>query len=270
MDESLVEPLRMARKLDSVHWHTPMASSIEASLARVPRKAMGLCCGKREPTMESGYKINRKAKGASYGRMVPRIRASSRKENTMGTLEQCCFVGLLLKSKAHHLIRLGVYVWPSGKKFVGRWAEGVKNGHGLYTWPNGKKYDGEYKHGLKHGYGRMSWPNGQSYSGGFEHNQRSGRGVQSSETGDIIHCGMWKNDAPVGESSQDLLLDDCPVPSMVTIDAGTTDVSLSPARSSSSSHDQERDISSPAMAAQGDDEDDVQDHDVVPRNSIAV
>ena len=97
---------------------------------------------------------------------------------------------------------LGVYVWPSGKKFVGRWSDGVKNGHGLYTWPSGKKYDGEYKNGLKHGYGRMQWPDGASYNGGWKENRRHGRGVQTAPDGTLVHCGQWADDEPVGQTEQ--------------------------------------------------------------------
>jgi hypothetical protein len=93
---------------------------------------------------------------------------------------------------------LGVYVWPTGKKFVGRWEHGVKNGHGLYTWPSGKKYDGEYKNGMKHGYGRMQWPDGQMYSGAWRDNNRCGRGIQTDPDGALIHCGQWIDDAPGG------------------------------------------------------------------------
>jgi hypothetical protein len=91
---------------------------------------------------------------------------------------------------------LGVYVWPSAKKFVGRWENGVKHGHGLYTWPNGKKYDGEYVNGLKEGYGRMTWADGSAYCGGFKRNKREGRGIQTDFAGDVVHCGLWKNDFP--------------------------------------------------------------------------
>eukprot|EP00934_Nitzschia_sp_Nitz4_P007364 Nitzschia sp. Nitz4//scaffold1_size375055//178001//179534//NITZ4_000271-RA/size375055-processed-gene-0.359-mRNA-1//1//CDS//3329541030//7354//frame0 len=150
------------------------------------------------------------------------------------------YTGHFMDGKYHGL---GVYVWPSGKKFVGRWEEGVKNGHGLYSWPNGKKYDGEYKDGLKEGYGRMTWPDGQSYAGGFSKNVRSGRGVQTKANGEVIHCGMWENDKPIGES-EDI---DTPtsIPKAVMVQLGN---------SSQSQTYQEHDICSPNMIALGDDD----------------
>ena len=96
-----------------------------------------------------------------------------------------------------YFLLIKVYVWPSGKKFVGRWEAGIKNGHGLYTWPNGKKYDGEYVDGLKEGYGRMTWPDGSMYCGGFKKNLRHGRGVQTDPEGAVVHCGLWKDDSPL-------------------------------------------------------------------------
>ena len=109
---------------------------------------------------------------------------------------------------------LGVYVWPTGKKFVGRWEHGIKNGHGLYTWPSGKKYDGEYKNGMKHGYGRMQWPDGQMYSGAWEDNNRCGRGIQTDPDGALIHCGQWIDDAPGGLADS--------IPKDVTTDTAET------------------------------------------------
>ena len=104
------------------------------------------------------------------------------------------YTGHFLEGKYHGL---GVYVYPSGKKFVGRWENGLKSGHGIYTWPNGKKYDGEYKDGVKDGYGRITWPDGSNYCGGFRRNRRSGRGVHTDPEGKVIHCGEWKADLPV-------------------------------------------------------------------------
>lgn len=133
------------------------------------------------------------------------------------------YTGCFREGKYHGL---GVYAYPSGKKFVGRWANGVKEGHGLYTWSNGKKYDGEYKNGMRHGYGRMTWPDGQTYSGGFENNQRSGRGVLSNEAGEIIHCGLWKDDKPIGPTEDPAGLFAIPHSVVVKQTEGIEDLSI--------------------------------------------
>jgi hypothetical protein len=194
------------------------------------------------------------------------------------------YTGQFLEGKYHGL---GVYVWPSAKKFVGRWVNGVKNGHGLYTWPNGKKYDGEYKGGWKDGYGRMTWPDGQNYCGGFKKNKRCGRGVQTGPDGNIIHCGQWKSDCPIDEDNpmphQEQEASNLPmgVPQNVTVDRSKISM-LKPTRGkigrraqragetsgegrldvhskiseqgSPESRIPERDICSPEMSADSDDE----------------
>lgn len=93
---------------------------------------------------------------------------------------------------------MGVYAWPSGKRYVGRWEKGVKHGHGVHTWPSGQVYDGAYSKGVRAGYGRMTWPDGSVYCGGFQNNERCGQGVQTDSSGTVVHCGLWKDDRPLG------------------------------------------------------------------------
>jgi hypothetical protein len=38
-------------------------------------------------------------------------------------------------------------------------------GKGVCEWIDGKKYIGQYKHGKKNGYGEFSWPDGKIYKG---------------------------------------------------------------------------------------------------------
>ena len=37
--------------------------------------------------------------------------------------------------------------FPDGRKYVGEWKNGKKNGYGTFTFPSGYKYVGEYKVG---------------------------------------------------------------------------------------------------------------------------
>jgi hypothetical protein len=39
---------------------------------------------------------------------------------------------------------LGVMIFPDGKKYVGSWKNGKKNGQGTYNNPNGSKYIGRW------------------------------------------------------------------------------------------------------------------------------
>jgi hypothetical protein len=93
----------------------------------------------------------------------------------------------------------------------------------------------------------MNWPDGQTYAGGFENNERSGRGVQTSATGEIIHCGLWKNDNPVGPTEDTAGLFSIPQSVMVNLQPIDDCSLMGP----------ERDICSDRMVVGGDDEDDL-------------
>ena len=42
-------------------------------------------------------------------------------------------------------------IFPDGKKYMGEFKDGIKNGQGTFTLPNGEKYVGEFKDGLPNG-----------------------------------------------------------------------------------------------------------------------
>lgn len=42
----------------------------------------------------------------------------------------------------------------------------------------------------------MAWPDGRMYCGSFCKGKREGRGIQTNADGSMVHCGLWKNDAP--------------------------------------------------------------------------
>ena len=48
---------------------------------------------------------------------------------------------------------LGVYTYPSGAVYEGRWNNNVKDGHGVYKWAKGGSYAGEFKRGTFNGLG---------------------------------------------------------------------------------------------------------------------
>ena len=61
--------------------------------------------------------------------------------------------------KNDKLIR-GTITWPDGKKYVGEYKDGERNGQGTYTYPSGQKFVGEYKDGERNGQGTHTWPDG--------------------------------------------------------------------------------------------------------------
>ena len=42
---------------------------------------------------------------------------------------------------------VGIYTWPDGRKYNGRYEYDQKNGFGTYYWANGRKYMGFWKKG---------------------------------------------------------------------------------------------------------------------------
>lgn len=43
------------------------------------------------------------------------------------------------------------------KKYEGFWVSGRMQGQGVYTWPDGKIYEGKYLEDQKHGFGIFKW-----------------------------------------------------------------------------------------------------------------
>ena len=65
----------------------------------------------------------------------------------------------------------GTLTLPDGDKYVGEFKDDKLNGQGTYTWSDGKKYVGEYKGGLPNGQGTYTLPNGEKYIGEFKDNK---------------------------------------------------------------------------------------------------
>lgn len=53
----------------------------------------------------------------------------------------------------------GTFLWASGHKYQGEFAERKRHGYGVQVWPDGSKYEGHFSDDLRHGTGRHSWPN---------------------------------------------------------------------------------------------------------------
>ena len=62
----------------------------------------------------------------------------------------------------------GAYTWPDGRKYVGQYAEDMKEGHGTFYWPDGRKYEGGWMQGKQHGEGTYTKANGESKVGIWE------------------------------------------------------------------------------------------------------
>ena len=42
---------------------------------------------------------------------------------------------------------------------------GKKEGFGTYIWPDGKRYEGKWKNGVQHGEGKVTLPTGETLFG---------------------------------------------------------------------------------------------------------
>eukprot|EP01041_Mallomonas_annulata_P019431 gene19431-38773_t len=47
----------------------------------------------------------------------------------------------------------GMYISPTGERYVGQWSSGQKHGAGRFIFNNGDFYDGEFQHDKAEGVG---------------------------------------------------------------------------------------------------------------------
>lgn len=88
-----------------------------------------------------------------------------------------------------------------GTIYVGSFIEGKRNGKGIQRFPNGARYEGGFLLGRYHGYGICNFQDGSIYEGEWMKGQAHGRGTLMKGSGEILHDGLWQNDAPVFEDS---------------------------------------------------------------------
>lgn len=92
----------------------------------------------------------------------------------------------------------GTYKWGgenSGHhhKYVGKWRNNSKNGHGTLTFPDGGRYVGEFANGNFQGHGSLTLPNGEKYVGEWRDQIKSGHGIKYRPDGSILRSGIWHN-----------------------------------------------------------------------------
>jgi len=70
------------------------------------------------------------------------------------------------------------------------------NGRGIYVYPSGAKYIGDFKNGEIHGVGTCYNTNGSKYQGQWEHRYPHGKGTKTYEDG-YKYTGLWNRGKPV-------------------------------------------------------------------------
>lgn len=79
-----------------------------------------------------------------------------------------------------------------------------KNGRGIYVYPSGAKYIGDFKDGEIHGIGVCYYTDGSKYQGEWQHRYPHGKGTKIYADGHQ-HTGLWMKGKPVNESGKFLV-----------------------------------------------------------------
>lgn len=102
--------------------------------------------------------------------------------------------GELLNGKYHGF---GTMKWTDGKKYVGEFKNGLRNGKGTFYFANGCTYTGEYVNDKPNGYGTETFTNGDRYEGNYANGFRNGKGCYYYANG-CSHKGEYVNDKKCG------------------------------------------------------------------------
>lgn len=73
------------------------------------------------------------------------------------------------------------------------------NGYGIYLYPSGIKYIGIFQNGIPYRQGVCYYPDGSKYIGEWVNEKRNGQGIYYTKTHEILE-GIWKNDAFIGKA----------------------------------------------------------------------
>ncbi len=93
---------------------------------------------------------------------------------------------------------LGVYKYPSGAIYDGKFQNGKIANYGTLFFSNGNVYKGQWQDQFRQGQGELEYANGDVYSGGFQKGKLQGKGAMSFSNGDRYE-GDWYQDYMHGE-----------------------------------------------------------------------
>jgi len=86
----------------------------------------------------------------------------------------------------------GTYLYPSGAKYVGNFANGEIHGVGVCYYTDGSKYSGQWEHRYPHGTGTKTFADGNKWTGNWQ------KGQPVDEEGLVIESFPWEEEEIVG------------------------------------------------------------------------
>jgi hypothetical protein len=130
-------------------------------------------------TKETGSTAKCKEKENTFFLQEPSTTASSLKTSVTGKASTYC--KRCLKSS------------PNGKRYIGTWRSGKRNGTGKIEWPRGDVYIGYFVNGKRDGTGIFKSKDGVSYEGNWKNGKKHGEGKLTKKNGDV-YFGKFKED----------------------------------------------------------------------------
>ena len=89
-------------------------------------------------------------------------------------------------------------VYKNGRKYIGQFKNGKREGYGIMFFPDGGRYEGNWKDDLADGKGIEYYSNGDRYEGDYYKDEEDGNGVYYYKNGDRI-MGDYRNGKMVGK-----------------------------------------------------------------------
>ena len=108
------------------------------------------CCATNDPNTASYQTPCKDIKSAK----------SIKEEEQQSSHPEGDYVGEKLNGKPHGQ---GIFTWPAGHYYEGKWQHGKRHGQGKYQSANGYCYEGVFANDSPYGIGRATYPSGEFY-----------------------------------------------------------------------------------------------------------
>jgi hypothetical protein len=89
-------------------------------------------------------------------------------------------------------------VYENGRKYIGQFKNGKREGYGIMFFPDGGRYEGNWDNDLANGKGIEYYRNGDRYEGEYVKDEEDGEGVYYYSNGDRL-MGNYRNGNKIGK-----------------------------------------------------------------------